>query len=167
MPPAPGTSVPLRVVSEHEIAARRGLTRLPADLHADWDLAVRTRHNLLLEGSPSDTDEKLAALKPHLREPLCEFRPADGAGVPQPREGTLILLEVARLDAAQQTALLRWFDERVPVRIISTSSEPLFSLVASGVFRPELYYRLNVVLIELPRSEESRGLAIGAAPAAT
>jgi Sigma-54 interaction domain len=131
---------------------------MPSDLHADWDVAVHTQHNLLLEGSPSHTAEWLAALKPHLREPMCEFRAADGACLPQPREGTLILLEVARLDEAQQTALLRWFDTfdgSVPVRIVSTSSEPLFSLVGSGAFPAQLYYRLNVVLIELPRSGES------------
>lgn len=158
MQTAPGTSLPLRVVSENEIAAGRRSTLLPSDLQADWDVAVRTQHNLLLEGSPSDTEERLAALKPHLREPVCEFWPTDGACVPQPHEGTLILLEVARLDAAQQTTLLRWFDqfeEPVPVRIVSTSSEPLFSFVGSGAFRSELYYRLNVVLIELPRSDES------------
>jgi hypothetical protein len=134
--------------------ARRRPALLPADLQADWDLAVRTHHNLLLEGSPSDTEERLAALTPHLRGPLCEFTPADGASLPQPREGTLILLEVARLDAARQTALVRWldkFDERGPVRVVSTSSQPLFSLVGSGAFSSELYYRLNVVLIQLPR----------------
>jgi hypothetical protein len=128
------------------------------DLQADWDMAVRCEVNLLLEGSPSDIEGRLAALKPHLREPVCEFKPADGASVPQPREGTLIVLEVARLDAAQQATLLRWFQEfdgRVPVRIVSTSSEPLFSFVGSGAFPCELYYRLNVVLIEPPRSEES------------
>lgn len=132
------------------MAARRLPTQLPADRQADWHLALRTQHNLLLEGSPSDTGEMLAALKPHLCEPVYEFRPTDGASVPQPREGTVILLEAARLSAAQQTTLLRWFDERVPVRIVSTSSEPLFSFVGSGAFRSELYYRLNVVLIELP-----------------
>ena len=149
---------PFRVVSGNEIAERRRPAPLPLDLQADWDMAVRTEVNLLLEGSPSDIEGTLAALKPHLREPVCEFRPADGACVPQPREGTLILLEVARLDAAQQTTLLRWFkgfDERVPVRIVSTSSEPLFSFVGSGAFPGELYYRLNVVLIEPPRSEAS------------
>ena len=148
---------PLGVVSGNEIAERRPAL-LPLELQADWDMAVRTEVNLLLEGSPSEIEGRLAALKPHLREPVCEFKPADGACVPQPREGTLILLEVARLDAAQQTTLLRWFDEfdeRVPVRIVSTSSEPLFSLVGSGAFDCELYYRLNVVVIELPRSDES------------
>lgn len=137
----------------------RGVPALrPSDLQADWDMAVRTEVNLLLEGSPSDIEEILAALKPHLREPVCEFRPVDAASVPQPREGTLILLEAARLDAAQQAALLRWFDgfdERVPVRIVSTSSEPLFSFVGSGAFPAELYYRLNAVLIKPPRSDES------------
>ena len=152
---APGTILPVRVVSGNERAARRRPAVLPPDLQADWDVAVRTQHNLLLEGSPSDLEERLAALKPHLREPLCEFRPSDGASVPQPREGTLILLEVARLDVAQQTTLLRWIEERVPMRIVSTSSQPLFSFVGSGAFPSELYYRLNVVLIELPRSEES------------
>jgi transcriptional regulator of acetoin/glycerol metabolism len=120
-------------------------------------MALRTTVNLLLEGSPSHIEGRLAALKPHLREPICEFRPAHDACVPQPREGTLILRDVARLDAAQQTKLLRWFDEfddRVPVRIVSTSAEPLFSFVASGAFSRELYYRLNVVLIEPLRSEK-------------
>src|SRR5438132_10857015 len=115
----PGTILPDRVVSGNEIAARRRPAVLPLDLQADWDVAVRTQHNLLLEGAPSDTEERLAALKPHLREPLCEFRPTEGACVPQPREGTLILVEVTRLDAAQQTTLLRWFDQHVPVRIVS------------------------------------------------
>lgn len=127
---------------------------MPSDLQSDWDVAVRTQHNLLLEGSPSAIEERLAALKAHLREPLCEFRPTGGACVPQPHEGTLILLDVATLDGEQQTALLRWFDTfdgRVPVRVVSTSSEPLFSLVGSGGFPSQLYYRLNVVLIELPR----------------
>jgi len=147
---APGTSLPRSVGSENESAARRPLTLLPADLQADWDVAVRTQHNLLLEGSPTDTEERLVALAPRLCEPLCEFTPADGASVPQPRDGTLILRDVAKLDAPQQATLLRWLDERLPVRIVSTSAAPLFSLVGSGAFRSELYYRLNVVRIELP-----------------
>ena len=148
---------PVIGVSVKEIAERRSLAVLPSDFQADWDMAVRTEVNLLLEGAPADIEVSLDALKPHLREPVCEFRPAEDACVPQPREGTLILVEVARLDSAQQAALLRWFDEfdgRVPVRIVSTSSEPLFSFVGSGAFPSELYYRLNAVLIKAPRSEE-------------
>jgi hypothetical protein len=158
MQAAPGAIFPLRVVSGNQIAERQRPALLPSDLQADVDLAARTEVNVLLEGPPSSIEASLAALKPHLREPVCEFRPASGACVPQPREGTLILLDVVRLDTAQLTALLRWFDEcggLVPVRIVSTSSEPLFSLVASGAFPADLYYRFNVILIAPPRSEES------------
>jgi hypothetical protein len=157
MQAAPGARFPL-LVSGNQVAESRRPALLPSDLQADLDMAARTEVNVLLEGSPSSIEGSLAALKPHLREPVCEFRPADGACVPQPREGTLILLEAVRLDAAQQTALLRWFDEcggLVPVRIVSTSSEPLFSLVASGAFPADLYYRLNVMLIAPARSEDS------------
>ena len=162
MQPASGTRVPFRALSERAAPCRPA--PLPADLQADWDLAIRNQHNILLEGPPLDTEARLAELKPHLRGPLAEFRPADGARVPQPREGTLILREVARLDAVQQTMLLRWFDkleklqrfdERVRVRIVSTSPSPLFPLVGSGAFPSDLYYRLNVVRIELPDSEAS------------
>ena len=72
--------------------------------------------------------------------------------LPQPSEGTLILLEVARLDANQQTELLRWldqFDQRSHVQVISTTSKPLFSLVEKGAFLGDLYYKLNVVRIDL------------------
>jgi len=144
---------PHRVASGNEIAERRS-PALPSDLQADWDLAIRTEVNLLLEGSPSQIEASLAGLTRYFREPVCEFRAADGVCVPQPHDGTLILREVASLDAAQQTALLQWFDGfdgRASVRIVSTSSEPLFSFVAAGTFCPDLYYRLNVVLI---RSEQ-------------
>jgi len=158
MQAAPGAISPLRVVSGNQSAERRRPALLPSEVQADVDLAARTEVNVLLEGSPSGIEASLAALKPHLREPVCEFRSADGACVPQPREGTLILLDVERLDAAQQAALLGWFDEYgglVPVRVVSTSSEPLFSLVASGAFPADLYYRFNVILIAPARSEES------------
>jgi hypothetical protein len=147
---------PLRGMSGKEIAERPAI--LPSDLQADWELAIRTQVNVLLEGPAPQIEVVLEALKPHLGEPVCEFRPADGASMPQAREGTLILLEVTRLDAAQQAALLRWlddFDARAPVRIVSTSAEPLFPLVRSGAFPSELYYRLNAVLIKTPGPDES------------
>jgi Sigma-54 interaction domain len=151
-----GAIFPFVGVSVKEFTDRRRPMLLPSDLRADWDMAIGTQVNVLLEGGPSDIQGSLAALRPHLRGPVCEFRPGDGACVPRPQGGTLILLEVARLDATQQTMLLRWFDEfdeRVPVRIVSTSSEPLFSFVGSGAFPSELYYRLNAVLIKPARSE--------------
>jgi DNA-binding NtrC family response regulator len=76
--------------------------------------------------------------------------------VPQPRDGTLVLLDVERLDREQQAQLDRWlerFDERGRVQVVSAGSAPLFSLVETGAFLPDLYYRLNVVRMDLLPSE--------------
>ena len=78
--------------------------------------------------------------------------------MPQPREGTLLLLEVARLDRSQQTQLLQWldqFDECGQMQVVSTTSQPIFSLVETGAFLATLYYRLNVIRIDLIPSGES------------
>ena len=91
-------------------AVRQPPISLPFDLHAEWDLVIRTRANLLLAGSLSATDAMLVALKPQLRAPLRKYKPKTGVPVPQPRQGTLILLEVDRLDGKQQAQLVRWLD---------------------------------------------------------
>ena len=123
---------------------------LPLALSAEWDMATTTRHNLLLVGSPSATDALLDALKPHLREPLRHCNPRTGVSVPEATEGTLVLSEVAGLDVKQQAQLFRWLDRfEQQVRVVSTTSEPLFSLVQAGAFLADLYYRLNIVLFDL------------------
>lgn len=138
-----------------EKAEPQRLTFLPLDLRVEWNLVATTRPNLLLVGSSSATKAMLVALKPHLREPLCQFSPRTGVPVPRPTKGTLILLEVARLDMKQQAQLFRWlgrFDQRV--QVISTTSEELFSLVEAGAFLTNLYYRLNIVRIDSTSSGE-------------
>ena len=130
----------------------------PVDLHAECDLVIETRCNLLLVGSLAATNEMLAALKPHLRAPLRQCKPKAGVPVPEPREGTLVLLDVARLDGKQQSRLFQWldrFDERRRVQVVATASEPLFSLVEAGTFLADLYYRLNIVRMDLTPSGES------------
>jgi len=148
----------LTMGSEKLTAVRQRPVVLPFDLDAESDLVIDTRCNLLLVGSLSATNAMLVALKPHLRTPLRQCKPTTGASVPRPREGTLVLLEVARLDGKQQAQLLQWldrFDERGRVQVVSTTSEPLFSLVEAGTFLANLYYRLNVVRIDLIASGES------------
>jgi len=39
--------------------------------------------------------------------------------------------------------------ECLDVQVVSTTSEPLFPLVQTGAFHPDLYYKLNVVLMDL------------------
>jgi DNA-binding NtrC family response regulator len=76
--------------------------------------------------------------------------------------GTLFLDEVGDIPAAMQAKLLRVLQERtfervggtksieVNVRVIAATNRSLKRLAEDGKFREDLYYRLNVVRIELP-----------------
>ena len=77
-------------------------------------------------------------------------------------KGTVFLDEIGEMPLATQTKLLRVLEEReflrvggekpirVDVRIIAATNQDLRQLVALGEFRKDLYYRLNVLHIELP-----------------
>ncbi|HEV7856402.1 MAG TPA: sigma-54 dependent transcriptional regulator, partial [Herminiimonas sp.] len=80
--------------------------------------------------------------------------------------GTLLLDEVADLPLAMQVKLLRAIQERrvrkvgatqeepVDVRIISATHQDLNECVGKGTFRQDLYYRLNVIELNLPPLRE-------------
>ncbi len=92
---------------------------------------------------------------------------SDKAGLFQVADGgTLFLDEVAELPLHMQVKLLRAIQEKairpvgaereVPtdVRILSATHKDLAELVAGGKFREDLYYRLNVIRLELPPLRE-------------
>ena len=80
----------------------------------------------------------------------------------QAEKGTLFLDEIGDMPLDAQTRLLRVLQEgeytsvggkekiKVDVRIISATNKDLKKLIDLGVFREDLYYRLNVVPIETP-----------------
>ncbi len=82
--------------------------------------------------------------------------------------GTLFLDEVADMSPALQARLLRVLQEReyeplggtrplsADVRVIAATNKKLSDLVAEGAFRQDLFFRLNVLKIELPPLVERR-----------
>ncbi len=80
--------------------------------------------------------------------------------------GTLFLDEVAELPLNMQVKLLRSVQEKsirplgstqekpVDVRILSASHKDLVTLVADGLFREDLYYRINVIELTIPSLRE-------------
>jgi DNA-binding NtrC family response regulator len=82
------------------------------------------------------------------------FQQADG--------GTLFLDEIGEISPAIQVKLLRFLQEhelervggnqtiKVDVRVVAATNRDLMARVKSGQFREDLYYRLNVVRLELP-----------------
>ena len=82
------------------------------------------------------------------------FEVADG--------GTIFLDEIGTIPLSTQAKLLRVIQERefipvgaehtlkVDVRIIAATNADLTNMVSEGTFREDLYYRLNVITIELP-----------------
>ncbi len=82
--------------------------------------------------------------------------------------GTLLLDEIGDISPALQVRLLRVLEERVymplgssksrkaDVRIVTATHQDLTKLVEEGSFRRDLYYRINVVKLRLPRLAERK-----------
>ena len=83
--------------------------------------------------------------------------------------GTLFLDEVGELPYSLQVKLLRTLQERrirrlggvcetpVDLRVVSATNRDLDELIRNGRFREDLYYRLNVITIEIPALRERPG----------
>jgi DNA-binding NtrC family response regulator len=88
------------------------------------------------------------------------FHEADG--------GSIFLDEIGSMSPMLQSRLLRVLQERevrrvgentptyINVRVLAATNEPLEIKIKDGSFREDLYYRLNVIAIELPSLSERR-----------
>jgi DNA-binding NtrC family response regulator len=94
------------------------------------------------------------------KQRIGRFEQADG--------GTLFLDEIGDMSSSTQAKILRVLQEheferlggtrtlRVDVRLIAATNRELPAMVADGTFREDLYYRLNVVSIEMPPLRERK-----------
>ncbi len=94
------------------------------------------------------------------KQRIGRFEQADG--------GTLFLDEIGDMSANTQAKILRVLQEheferlggtrtlRVDVRLIAATNRDLAGMVAAGTFREDLFYRLNVVSVEMPPLRERK-----------
>jgi len=142
------------------------------------DLLARIAHNSSKRGNRAFVKVNCAALPEGLLESEM-FGYVKGAFTGADRDkpgrfqeaegGTIFLDEIGDLPLAIQAKLLRVLEDRefyplgsrkttkVDVRIIAATNQDLEDLVAEKKFREDLFYRLNVIQVQLPPLKERRG----------
>ena len=108
----------------------------------------------------------------HVRGAFTDARDARCGLIASAEAGTLFLDEVETLSQRAQVALLRFLQDRIyrplggreavrgNVRIIAASNAPIAALVANGLFRSDLMYRLAIMSMHMPALRERRGDAL-------
>jgi DNA-binding NtrC family response regulator len=174
-----GKSAAIGRVSElvQQVAPTRATVLIEGESGTGKEVVAHTLHHLSGRPAAKMVIVHCAALSPQLLESelfghekgaftgasqrrIGRFEQADG--------GTLFLDEIGEIDAATQVKLLRVLSERslervgsnspikVDVRVIAATNKNLKELVAKGTFREDLYFRLNVVKIEMPPLRDRR-----------
>lgn len=154
------TEVPVLITGESgtgkELAARL--------LH---DLSIRRTHNFLKVNCPAIPNQLFESeLFGHDPGAFTGAREAKAGKFEQADQGTLFLDEIGELDFTLQSKLLHALqdfkvvrlgalDERaIDVRLICATNRDLEAEVAKGGFRTDLFYRINVLRIEMPSLRE-------------
>jgi DNA-binding NtrC family response regulator len=104
----------------------------------------------------------------HVRGAFTDARADRKGHIASADKGTLFLDEIGELQRGDQVKLLRVLQdqryqpvgasrpEQADVRVVSATNRELAELVASGEFREDLFYRLNLITIRLPPLRERR-----------
>lgn len=168
-----GQSPEIRRVAERvqQIAPTRATVLIEGESGTGKEVVAGLIHHLSGRPAAKLITVHCAALSPQLLESeLFGHEKGSFTGASQRRigrieqagGGTLFLDEIGEIDAATQVKLLRVLSERtiervgsntpikVDVRVVAATNRNLRQLVDGGDFREDLYFRLNVVRVEMP-----------------
>ena len=142
---ADGPSTPLL---SSQVRKQRRITSAP---RRDPQVGVMPRTNVLVVGSSEATRIVLDMLRLDLRGPVLKWRPGQPLELPtRGRAATMVLEDLTRLTSDEQARILGWLDQVVgQVRVVSTTTVPIWPRVAEGQFNEVLYYRLNTVYVDV------------------
>ncbi len=175
-----GSSDALRTVLAQiaKVAPTDSTVLIQGETGTGKELIARAIHNRSRRGSRAFIRVNCAAIPPSLlaselfghekgaftgalQRRLGRFESADG--------GTIFLDEIGELPPEAQIALLRVLQERefervggnqpilVDVRVLAATNKDLTAALRDGGFRADLFYRLNVVPIQVPALRDRRG----------
>ena len=174
-----GVSAPMQSVFEqvHQVAPSRTTVLLRGESGTGKEVIARAIHSLSPRKGEAFVGVNCAALTESLLESeLFGHEKGSFTGAQGQRKGrfelahggTLFLDEIGDISASFQAKLLRVLQERqfervggatpvkVDVRLILATNRNLERMVQAGEFRADLYYRINVVSIQLPPLRERR-----------
>ena len=174
-----GNSEPIKALKEHisTVAPTDSWVLIKGENGTGKELVARTIHNLSQRATKPLIDVGCAAIPEELIESelfghekdafrgahakkIGKFEMADG--------GTIFLDEIGDMSLKTQAKILRVLQEKqfqrvggnrileVDVRVMAATNKDLEEEIRNGTFREDLYYRLNVVPIEVPPLRERR-----------
>ncbi|WP_305044645.1 sigma-54-dependent transcriptional regulator [Geoalkalibacter sp.] len=146
-----GTGKELVARAIHQNSQRRGATFVAVDCTALAENLLESELFGHVRGSFTGAIQTKTGL----------FKVADG--------GTLFLDEISNLSLKTQAKLLRVLQEReitpiggtqsvpVNIRLVAATNRGLKEMVAAGLFREDLFFRLNIIPVDLPPLRERKG----------
>jgi hypothetical protein len=119
--------------------------------HVNEPALFREWHpHVLLVGNDASIGPALERLRPQLRRPISQWRPAVATDPPRVTSGALIIWGADALSLDQQHHLLAWMTGAgADIQIISIAERHLFPRAWQKAFLADLYYRLNMVCVVL------------------
>lgn len=115
--------------------------------------------NMLVVGSEAEVVDTLHDLRRNCRQPIATCEAGSFLALPAPSQpGALILRNVENLGQEGQQRLMEWLENngQERVQVIATSAAALWPQVKEGAFTEALYYRLNVIYIDLTNGADNR-----------